>query len=83
MSSRRPRAEVGCPAADQLRAELQTLKQNQAFAEGVGTTAELGNPPQTTSAFDQLTPTEQSAASLGVHPDAWCVPFTPNHRGLR
>lgn len=57
--------------ADSLRAELASLKHAQAAADAAGTLAATQVDQGTTVTFDQLNPTEQSAASLGVHPDAW------------
>lgn len=78
MSSRR-RDESGpnCDA-DRLRAELTALKSQHAVAETAGTLAGEEVDQGATLTFDQLSTTEQSAASLGVHPEAWkpikCVP---------
>ncbi len=67
--------------AARLRAELEALKAQNAAVEAAGTYAEQGLPSPTSQgmavadngppAFDQLTPTEQAAGSLGVHPAAW------------
>ena len=74
MSSRRP-APVANVEAVRLRAELQSLKQQNIQAEAAGTAAQEGLSTPTTKdgvpAFDQLSGTEQAAGSLGVHPQAW------------
>ena len=81
MSSRRTQPSVNADA-DRLRAELEALKATQTAAETAGAAAEEGL-PSSTLCFDQLSATEQSAASLGVHPDSWkpikCVvpPYGP------
>ncbi len=50
-----------------LRAELDELKSSARSAE----TADISAPATGSSEFDKLTPTEQSAASLGVNPADW------------
>lgn len=61
-----------------LRAELEELRQQARAACGVGDSPALYTGEKATGvvteamrAFDQLTTTEQQAASLGVHPDAF------------
>ena len=82
MSSRRPQTEMQQSVdAQRLRAELEALKAQSAAVEAAGTYAQQGLPSPTSQgmavadggppAFDQLTPTEQAAGSLGVHPAAW------------
>jgi hypothetical protein len=51
-----------------LRDELTALKQQQLATDAAGQ-AEAANAPEL--AFEGLNETEKSAASLGVHPDAW------------
>lgn len=51
-----------------LRDELKVLKQQQLVIEAAGQAAAEGAPELS---FESLTETEKSAASLGVHPDAW------------
>merc|ERR1712094_77562 len=50
---------------------MGALKHSQAVANAAGSLAEEQVEQGATLTFDQLTATEQSAASLGVHPDAW------------
>jgi len=82
MSSRRPQTDTQQSIdAQRLRSELEALKAQAAAVEAAGTYAEQGLPSPTSqgmavadngpAAFDQLTPTEQAAGSLGVHPHAW------------
>ena len=71
MSSRRRDNPVQDGDADRLRAELGALKNSQASADAAGTLAEQQVDQGATLTFDQLNTTEQSAASLGVHPDDW------------
>ena len=78
MSSRRPAPTTTSIDAVRLRHELEALKQQNAAVETAGVAAEQGLPSPNASiahpdgpTFEQLTPTEQSAASLGVHPDAY------------
>ena len=55
-----------------LQKELEELKsraQEATRADNIAATMSEGETPS--AAFDALTPVEQSAASLGVHPDAW------------
>lgn len=76
----RPAAPVFANTLDPelLRSELEQLRQQaRAAGNGVGAAA-FGGEKTTTGvlteamrAFDQLTTTEQQAASLGVHPDAF------------
>ena len=70
MSSRRPAPQHN-ETATRLRAELESLKHQAAQVEVAGTLAETTAPTLEPSAFDQLSGPEQSAASLGVHPEAW------------
>ena len=80
MSSRRPQPATTSIDTQRLRHELEALKQQSAAVEAAGTAAEQGLPsptsqvmatPEGVPSFDQLSPTEQAAGSLGVHPDAW------------
>jgi len=55
-----------------LQKELEELKsraQEADRADNVAASLSEGETPS--AAFDALTPVEQSAASLGVHPEAW------------
>lgn len=82
MSCRRPSPQPSHEAT-RLRSELEALKQQSAVVEVADALAEntlsgteglVGAPGGVTDAvamFDQLTPTEQAAGSLGVHPEAW------------
>lgn len=81
MSSRRASPATMSIDATRLRSELDALKQQNAAVEAAGTYAEQGLPSPSSAAaavapeggltFDQLTPTEQAAGSLGVHPEAF------------
>jgi hypothetical protein len=51
-----------------LRDELKALKQQQLVTEAAGQALAEGAPELS---FESLNETEKSAASLGVHPDAW------------
>ncbi len=62
--SRRTRTS-GCDNADELRKGLANLKEAAAKSD-----AEIISATPS-SEFDQLSPVEQSAASLGVNPDSW------------
>ena len=59
--------------ADRLRTELEQLKHQQAHVAAAATgVADVGAPTEHDAlTFDQLTPTEQAAGSLGVDPNAW------------
>lgn len=75
MSSRRRSVSPRDDAAT-IRSELEALKSQHAVGDGphaaaVGTATRAQAGEDATLTFDQLTPTEQSAASLGVHPDEW------------
>ena len=83
MSSRRPEGEAHSFHSMQLRSELQQLKDAHVAAENAARHAEtveanMGVPPSSmneqaapTPSFDALSGVEKSAASLGVHPEAW------------
>ena len=51
----------------QMRGELQSLKDQARMVDAAGIASQNVH----THEFDQLSPTEQSAASLGVHPSSW------------
>lgn len=72
MSVRRAPANATAPHVAQLQKELNDLKAT-AIASNVADSAAAANPGATPNApsFDQLSGVEKSAASLGVHPDAW------------
>ena len=67
LRSRKP-AETKDTQVQALRDELTALKQQQLATEAAGQ-AEVADGAEL--AFEGLTDTEKSAASLGVHPDAW------------
>ena len=70
--SRRPANDGPAPHVAQLQKELGDLKQaaiQANVADNVAT--ESAETTATTPHFDQLNQTEKSAASLGVHPEAW------------
>jgi hypothetical protein len=60
------------PEVEALQKELATLRQ-AAIAAGTETdcNTEKGVSSEAIKAFEGLSQTEQAAASLGVHPDAW------------
>ena len=71
--SRRAAPAHGTPAhVEQLQKELGQLKQ-AAIAANIADSATTEGAEASPNAptFDQLSSTEKSAASLGVHPDAW------------
>lgn len=70
MSVRRTSLEFN-PDAQRMQDELSKLKA-LATAASANDRVEAANTQTTPSAaFDQLSATEKSAASLGVHPDSW------------
>ena len=81
MSSRRPANTTASINAAALRSELEQLKVAHLAAEKAGRLAETdiaAAPPSPksvegtpTPSFDQLSPVEQAAGSMGVHPEAW------------
>lgn len=71
MSSRRRDSVAPNQDADRLRSELETLKCQHFGAETAGTLAQQQVNQDGTLTFDQLSTTEQSAASLGVSPEEW------------
>ena len=68
--SMRARSKGANPEVEALQKELKDCKAAATEAE---TTDAPANAPEGVSKadFDSLTPTEQSAATLGVSPDAW------------
>lgn len=95
MSSRRRDSVAPNQDADRLRSELETLKCQHFGAETAGTLAQQQVNQDGTLTFDQLSTTEQSAASLGVSPEEWKpisfmvnptlpnrtqIPWFPKHR---
>ena len=72
MSVRRVDTSVAQPHVQQLQKELGDLKTAAIAANAADDLATAGaeTAPNAPS-FDQLSGTEKSAASLGVHPDAW------------
>ena len=55
--------------AEQLRTDIETMRQTQAAIEndGFGTASAVDD----ALSFDQLTETEKSAATIGANPDEW------------
>ena len=71
MSMRRTKTDAR-PEVEQLQKELSNLKDAARAADSVDRVEAAMPEGQANSAsFDALTPVEQSAASLGVHPDSW------------
>lgn len=71
MSIRRPVENVA-PHVAQLQKELGELKQASIAADVANNVAASGaEAAPATPSFDSLSHTEKSAASLGVHPEAW------------
>lgn len=71
--SRRAATSIGKAAhVEQLQKELGQLKE-AAIAANIADNATPAGTEETPNApsFDSLTSTEKSAASLGVHPEAW------------
>ena len=70
--SRRPANNGPAPHVAELQKELGQLKE-AAIAANVAdnVAAESAETTTPTPHFDQLNQTEKSAASLGVHPEAW------------
>ena len=68
--SLRPRSQTSNGGADaqKLRDELKALKEQQLATEAAGQAEAEGAPELS---FEGLNETEKSAASLGVHPEAW------------
>lgn len=67
--SMRAKASGAKPQVEALQKELKDLKEAAVETE---TTAAAATPEGVSKMdFDSLTPTEQSAATLGVSPDAW------------
>ena len=68
--SLRPRNSTpnGGEDVQKLRDELKALKEQQLATEAAGQAEAEGAPELS---FEGLTETEKSAASLGVHPEAW------------
>ena len=68
--SLRPRSQTSNGGADaqKLRDELKALKEQQLATEAAGQAEAEGAPELS---FEGLSETEKSAASLGVHPEAW------------
>jgi len=71
MSLRPPRVDASPKTdASHVRNELEAFKTTHACMDPIGVAAE-GGVSQSALAFEGLSTTEQSAASLGVHPDAF------------
>lgn len=70
--SRRVASNGPSPHVEQLQKELNELKE-AAIASNVSDNAAASGAEAAPDApsFDQLSGTEKSAASLGVHPEAW------------
>ena len=72
MSVRRGPTSGAPPHVEQLQKELGDLKSTAVAANQADRLAASGaEAAPTTPSFDQLSGTEKSAASLGVHPEAW------------
>jgi len=72
MSTRRPTDNGSAPHVAQLQKDLGDLKQASIAADVANNAAAAGLETATaTPSFDSLSHTEKSAASLGVHPEAW------------
>lgn len=70
--SRRPTNDGPAPHVTELQKELGDLKQTALQANCTDNIAAEGaEATATTPLFDQLSGTEKSAASLGVHPESW------------
>lgn len=67
MSARRSKATTCDKEVQQLRSSLEELKAQTRAADAADLTSQRINSHE----FDQLSPTEQSAASLGVSPTSW------------
>jgi hypothetical protein len=67
MSARRNKQTDADKQVAKLRGELDDLKTQTRAADAADVSAQNVN----THEFDQLSPTEQSAASLGVNPSSW------------
>jgi len=67
MSTRRNKSTDADKQVAKLRSELEDLKAQTKAADA----ADVASHNVHSHEFDQLTPTEQSAASLGVSPTAW------------
>ena len=66
MSLRRNRNKEATEVA-KLREELEELKRSARTVDS----ADIGAPNSSSHEMDKLSPVEQSAAHLGVNPDAW------------
>ena len=72
MSVRRAPAGGAPPHVEQLQKELGDLKSAAVAANIADNAAATGAEASPNApSFDQLSSTEKSAASLGVHPEAW------------
>ena len=72
MSVRRSSAGGPAPHVEQLQKELHDLKSAAVAANAFdGLAASGAEAAPNAPSFDQLSGTEKSAASLGVHPEAW------------
>ena len=67
--SMRAKSSGANPQVEALQKELKDLK--EAAVEPESTAASAAPEGVSKTDFDSLTPTEQSAATLGVSPDAW------------
>lgn len=67
MSARRNKQTESDKQVERLRGELEDLKAQTRVADA----ADVSSQNVHSHEFDQLTPTEQSAASLGVNPTSW------------
>ena len=71
MSARKaePNVNEHAAAIQKGLADLKETYEAQNRADNIAASVPEGETPS--AAFDGLTPVEQSAASLGVHPDSW------------
>lgn len=67
MSARRTKASTSEKEVQKLRSDLAELKAQTRAPDAADITSQRVNSHE----FDQLSPTEQSAASLGVSPTSW------------
>jgi hypothetical protein len=67
MSTRRSNKNDPAKEVEKMRKELDDLKAQARASDASSSVGEKVNSHE----FDQLTPTEQSAASLGINPNSW------------
>ena len=69
------RTDVPVDNTVQVQQELEALKETALASARADAMASSAAGYQASAAFDALSPVEQSAASLGVHPDSWYEPL--------